>query len=77
MLSTMSAGAPILTIAARIRSQINLLVSLARGWGATMIELRPFTAEIALITGVASGLVEGDKAPITPTGLAILIRPRA
>ena len=36
-----------------------------------MIELRPLTALIALITGVASGLVEGESAPITPTGLAI------
>ena len=65
LLSTRSAGAPILTIASRIRSQISLLVSLARGCGATMIELRPFTAEIALITGVASGFVEGESAPIT------------
>ena len=76
-IDTMSAGAPILTIAARIKSQINLLVSLARGCGATMIELRPLTAAIALITGVASGLVEGDSAPITPTGLAILIKLRS
>lgn len=37
-----------------------------------MIEFRPFTAEIALITGVASGFVEGHSAPITPMGLAIL-----
>ena len=37
-----------------------------------MMEFLPLTAEIALITGVASGLVEGLKAPITPTGLAIL-----
>ena len=74
---TRSAGAPILTIASRIRSQISLLVSLARGCGAMMIELRPLTALIALITGVASGLVEGDSAPITPTGLAILTMLRA
>ena len=38
-----------------------------------MMALRPLTAEIALMTGVASGLVEGDRAPMTPTGLAILI----
>ena len=77
MLSTKSAGAPIFTIASRIRSHINLLVNLARGCGAMMIELRPLTAEIALITGVASGLVDGDSAPITPIGLAILTILRA
>jgi hypothetical protein len=37
-----------------------------------MIELRPLTAEIALMTGVASGLVVGASAPMTPIGLAIL-----
>src|SRR3546814_7473476 len=66
MLITRSAGAPILTMASRIRSTIILLVSLARGCGATMIELRPLTALIALMNGVASGLVVGDNAPITP-----------
>src|SRR3546814_9172158 len=71
MLITRSAGAPILTMASRIRSTIILLVSLARGCGATMIELRPLTAPIALMTGVASGLVVGDNAPLTPIGLAI------
>ena len=34
--------------------------------------LRPLTALIPLITGVASGLVDGDNAPITPIGFAIL-----
>src|SRR3546814_19041218 len=71
MLITRSAGAPILTMASRIRSTIILLVSLARGCGATMIELRPLTALIALMTGVASGLVVGDTAPNTPIGFAI------
>ena len=36
-----------------------------------MMALRPLTAEMALITGVASGLVDGDNAPMTPTGFAI------
>ena len=67
---TRSAGAPILTSASRILSTTSLLVSLARGCGAMTIALRPLTALIALITGVASGLVEGESAPITPTGLA-------
>ena len=35
--------------------------------------LRPFTALMLLMTGVASGFVEGDSAPITPTGLQILM----
>src|SRR3546814_11321960 len=71
MLITRSAGAPILTMASRIRSTLILLVILARGCGATMIELRPLTALIALITGVASGLVVGDNAPTPPIGFAI------
>src|SRR3546814_19226723 len=71
MLITRSAGAHILTMASCIRSTIILLVSVARGCGATMIELRPLTALIALMTGVASGLVVGDNAPITPIGFAI------
>jgi hypothetical protein len=37
-----------------------------------MMEFLPFTEEMALMQGVASGLVEGDKAPMTPTGFAIL-----
>ena len=55
-----------------MRLQILALTNLARGCGQMMIELRPLTALIALMTGVASGLVEGESAPITPTGLAIL-----
>ena len=69
---TRSAGAPIFSSAARMLSIIILLVSFALGCGATTMALRPFTALIALITGVASGLVDGESAPITPTGLAIL-----
>jgi len=58
-------------VATYIKSTISLLVFFARGWGAMITELRPFTEEIALMTGVASGLVDGDSAPMTPTGLAI------
>src|SRR3546814_17392408 len=71
MLITRSAGAPILTMASRIRSTIILLVSLARGCGATMIELRPLTALIALMTGVDSGVVVGANETITPIGFAL------
>jgi hypothetical protein len=38
---------------------------------------RPLTAIIALLTGVAPGLVEGVTAPITPIGLAYLTSPFA
>src|SRR3546814_12533807 len=72
MLITRSAGAPILTMASGIRSTLILLVSLARGFGATLIELRPLTALIALMSGVASGVVVGDNSPIPPIGFAIL-----
>ena len=67
---TKSSGAPIFLSAARMRSQIFLLVSFALGCGATMMEFLPFTAWMPLITGVASGLVDGASAPITPSGLA-------
>ena len=42
-----------------------------------MIALRPLSAIIALLTGVAAGLVDGVIAPTTPTGLAYLTIPRA
>mmetsp|Transcript_51989 Transcript_51989/g.96728 ORF Transcript_51989/g.96728 Transcript_51989/m.96728 type:complete len:297 (-) Transcript_51989:330-1220(-) len=73
--STKSAGAPMATHAWRSSPTIKALVLLALGCGATMMLLRPFTAEIALITGVASGLVVGDRAPMTPTGFTIFTRP--
>ena len=38
-------------------------MNLARGCGAMTIAFRPFTALMLLITGVASGLVEGDRGP--------------
>ena len=42
-----------------------------------MMALRPLIAIIALLTGVAPGLVEGVMAQTTPTGLAYLMMPRA
>ncbi len=39
--------------------------------------LRPLSAIIALLTGVAAGLVDGVTAATTPTGLAYLTMPRA
>src|SRR5512139_1380863 len=46
------------------------------GDAAMMTALRPLTAIIALLTGVAPGLVEGVIAHTTPTGLAYLTMPR-
>ena len=42
-----------------------------------MMALRPLIAIIALLTGVAPGLVEGVMAQTTPTGFAHLVMPRA
>ena len=47
------------------------------GEAAMMMALRPLIANIALLTGVAPGLVEGVIAATTPTGLAYLTMPRA
>ena len=47
----------------------------ADGGGAMMMALPPLSAIIALLTGVADGLVEGVRAPTTPTGLAYLTIP--
>ena len=56
-------------------STVGLVASQAVGGGAMMMALPPFSAIMALFTGVADGLVEGVMAPTTPTGLAYLIRP--
>ncbi len=42
-----------------------------------MIALRPFSALMMLLAGVAAGLVDGVIAATTPTGRAISISPRA
>ena len=47
------------------------------GDGATITALRPFSALMILLAGVAPGLVDGVIAQTTPTGRAISIRPRA
>ena len=75
MLSTRSSGAPNFFSTLRIRSQQNLLVPAVRGWGLKMIASRQMIASIALIKGVASGLVQGMIAPTTPTGFTIRVRP--
>jgi len=49
-------------------------------WGRTKLTLtalRPLIAIIALLTGVAPGLVDGVMAQTRPTGLAYLTMPRA
>ena len=56
-------------------STVGLVASQAVGGGAMMMALPPFSAIMALFTGVADGLVEGVMAATTPTGLAYLTRP--
>jgi hypothetical protein len=53
------------------------VVRLLRGWAANTIALRPASAHSALTGGVASGPVVGTRPATTPTGLAILTRPRS
>ena len=60
---------------ARMPSTVGLVAAHAVGGGAMMMALPPFSAIIALLTGVADGLVEGVMAPTTPTGLAYLTMP--
>ena len=45
------------------------------GDGATITALRPFSALMILLAGVAPGLVDGVIAATTPTGRAISINP--
>ena len=47
------------------------------GDGATMTALRPFSALMILLAGVAAGLVLGVMAQTTPTGRAISVMPVA
>ncbi len=56
-------------------STAGLVAAQADGGGAMMMALPPFSAIIALLTGVADGLVDGVRAPTTPTGLAYLTMP--
>ena len=57
---------------ARMPSTVGLLAAHAVGGGAMMMALPPFSAIMALLTGVADGLVEGVMAPTTPDRLGIL-----
>ena len=72
-----SAGAPTCRHPLRMTSTTAADVFLVLGWGAMMIALRAFSAPSALTGGVASGPVVGMRAAMTPTGLAILTKPRA
>ncbi len=72
-----SSGAPNFLSASLILFIISVLVFFVLGCGANIIAFPPMIALIAFITGVASGFVHGTRAPITPTGFAILIRPFA
>ena len=47
------------------------------GEGATITALRPLSALMILLAGVAPGLVDGVIAHTTPTGRAISVRPLA
>ena len=58
-------------------STVVVVVVSPAGDGAMMTALRPLTAIIALLTGVAAGLVEGVSAATTPTGFAYLTMPRS
>ena len=55
---------------ARMTSTVLAVVAQPAGEGAMTAALRPFSAIIALLTGVAEGLVEGVIAATTPTGFA-------
>ena len=73
---TRSSGAPTFFSSARIRSTARMVVFSPAGEAAMMMALRPLIAIIALLTGVAPGLVDGVMAATRPTGLAYLTRPR-
>ena len=73
---TRSAGRPIFSSSARMCPAVSAVVLDPAGDGARTMALRPLIAIIALLTGVAAGLVDGTTAPTTPTGLAYLTMPR-
>src|SRR5262245_2948975 len=56
-------------------STVCLVAAQAVVGGAMTMALPPLIAIMALLTGVAEGLVEGVTAATTPTGLAYLTRP--
>ena len=67
---TRSAGRPVLSNSARAKATTRAVVDQPAGEGAMITALRPLSAIIALLMGVAAGLVEGVIAATTPTGLA-------
>ena len=60
-----------------MKSTVFVVVPKPAGLGAIITALAPLTAIIALLTGVADGLVDGATAATTPTGLAYLTMPSA
>ena len=74
---TRSSGWPALRSSARIRRTVSAVVRWPAGDGATITALPPLSAIMALLTGVAAGLVDGQTAPTTPTGLPYFTRPRS
>ena len=58
-----------------MRFTVRVVVASPAGEGAMTMALRPLSAIIALLTGVAAGLVDGVTAPTTPTGFAYFTSP--
>ncbi len=75
IICTRSSGAPTLASPRRMKSTAILLLFLLLGWGAKITALPPLRMEMALLAGVAVGLVTGVRAPITPAGLAYFRMP--
>ena len=67
---TRSGGAPTFSSSARARRTASAVVFQPLGDGAMTMALPPLTAIMALLIGVAAGLVDGVMAATTPTGLA-------
>ena len=74
---TRSSGWPALRSSCRIRRTVSIVVFWPAGDGAMMTALPPFKAIMDLLTGVAAGLVDGQTAPTTPTGLPYFTIPRS
>ena len=74
---TKSRGAPMRSKAAWMYSSNLAQVAQPLGEGATMTALRPLSALMILLIGVAAGLVDGVTAQTTPTGRAISVMPFA
>jgi len=73
---TRSRGAPMRSNCAWMNSIRRAQVPQPFGEGATITALRPLSALMILLAGVAPGFVDGVIAQTTPTGRAISIKPR-